>query len=259
MSVLFNRGLAVLAAIVLAFGGTALLAPSAQAQSAPGPSAFSDTQRAELQRMVHDYILENPEVVMEALTRLQARQEQADEQQQRQQVASSSAQLFRSTDSPVMGNPNGDVTLVEFFDYQCGYCKRVFESVVQLSNSDPNLRIVLKEFPILGPASVTAARAALAAREQGRYVEYHNALMAYRGALNDDAIFALAGQVGLDVDRLRRDMDSPAVSREINANLELARTLGIRGTPAFVIGDRVIPGAVSLDVLRQLVAEQRPG
>ncbi len=254
MAARFARPLALLAMLVLAMGGDVVLAPAAQAQT-----NFSAAQRAELQQMVHDYILENPDVVMEALTRLQARQEQAEEQQQRQQVASSAAQLFRSTDSPIMGNPNGDVTLVEFFDYQCGYCKRVLETVFQLTSSDPNLRVVFKEFPILGPASVVAARAALASREQGRYVEYHNALMAYRGALTEDSIFAVAGQIGLDVDRLRRDMESPAVSREINANMELARTLGIRGTPAFVIGDRVIPGAVSIDVLRQLVAEQRPG
>ncbi len=246
--------------IVVATACGLIFAPASSAQSTPAQdSAFDEAERVALERLVHDYLMENPEVIMQALTILQQREDQAEQVQQRQQLAGRSDELFRSPDSPIMGNPNGDVTVVEFFDYQCGYCKRVLDSVFQLSSADPNLRVVFKELPILGPASVIAARAALAAREQDRYVDLHNALMSHRGALDEATIFGIAGRIGLDVERLRRDMDSPAVAREIQANMELAQALGIRGTPAFVIGDRIVPGAVSLEVLRQLVAEQRPG
>ena len=161
--------------------------------------------------------------------------------------------------SPVSGNPRGDATLVEFFDYQCGYCKRSLQPVKDLLESDGQLRIVWKEFPILGPVSRFAARAGMAAARQGRYLEYHVAVMGSRGKLTEDRVMAMAADAGLDVRRLRRDMQDPAIEDSLDETIRLARTLGINGMPAFVIGDTLFPGAVGGDRLKALIATARSG
>ena len=161
--------------------------------------------------------------------------------------------------SPVSGNPQGDVTLVEFFDYQCGHCKRSLQSVMDLLESDGQLRIVWKEFPILGSVSRFAARAGMAAARQGRYLEYHVAVMGSRGRLTEDGIMAMAADAGLDVRRLRRDMRDPAIKDYLDETIRLARTLGIGGTPAYVIGDALVPGAVGGDRLKEFIAKARSG
>ena len=166
-------------------------------------------------------------------------------------------ELLNDPASPVGGNPDGDVTLVEFFDYQCPYCKTIFPSIQALLAEDRNLRYVFKEFPILGRASVFAARAALAARRQGKYLEFHTALMPARGKLTETRVMRLAEKVGLDVDRLRRDMADGTVDAMIRRNLELADGLGIFSTPVFIIGDTQIPGAVEIDTLKVLIARAR--
>ena len=166
-------------------------------------------------------------------------------------------ELLNDPASPVGGNPDGDVTLVEFFDYQCPYCKTIFPSIQALLAEDRNLRYVFKEFPILGRASVFAARAALAARRQGKYLEFHTALMPARGKLTETRVMRLAEKVGLDVDRLRRDMADGTVDATIRRNLELADGLGIFSTPVFIIGDTQIPGAVEIDTLKVLIARAR--
>ncbi|MCH7957286.1 MAG: DsbA family protein [Proteobacteria bacterium] len=166
-------------------------------------------------------------------------------------------ELLNDPASPVGGNPDGDVTLVEFFDYQCPYCKTIFPSIQALLAEDRNLRYVFKEFPILGRASVFAARAALAARRQGKYLEFHTALMSARGKLTETRVMRLAEKVGLDVDRLRRDMADGTVDAMIRRNLELADGLGIFSTPVFIIGDTQIPGAVEIDTLKVLIARAR--
>ena len=166
-------------------------------------------------------------------------------------------ELLNDPASPVGGNPDGDVTLVEFFDYQCPYCKTIFPSIQALLAEDRNLRYVFKEIPILGRASVFAARAALAAHRQGKYLEFHAALMLARGKLTETKVMRLAEKVGLDMDRLPRDMADRAIGDIIRRNLELAVALGIDGTPAFIIGDTQIPGAVEIDTLKALIARAR--
>ena len=166
-------------------------------------------------------------------------------------------ELLNDPASPVGGNPDGDVTLVEFFDYQCPYCKTIFPSIQALLAEDRNLRYVFKEFPILGRASVFAARAALAARRQGKYLEFHTALMPAKGKLTEARVMRLAKTAGLDVDRLRRDMADGTVDATIRRNLELADGLGIFSTPVFIIGDTQIPGAVEIDTLKVLIARAR--
>ncbi|MCY4479496.1 MAG: DsbA family protein, partial [Rhodospirillales bacterium] len=157
--------------------------------------------------------------------------------------------------SPVSGNPDGEVTLVEFFDYQCGYCKRSLGPVMELLESEGGLRIVWKEFPILGPVSRFAARAAMAAHRQGLYLEYHVAMMGAAGKLSEERAMEIAGRVGLDVERLRRDMADPAIEAYLDETHRLATDLGIDGTPAFVIGDKLVPGAVGGARLKDLIAE----
>jgi protein-disulfide isomerase len=168
-----------------------------------------------------------------------------------------SAQVFRNPAAPVAGNPKGDVTIVEFMDYNCGYCKRSLPDVMKLVESDKNLRVVIKEFPILGPTSITASRAALAAGKQGKYKELHVALMSHKGALSDEAIFELAKSAGLDVDKLKADMEDKTIAARIEQNHQLASMLGIDGTPAFVIDQQLIPGALGYEALAAAIGDVR--
>jgi protein-disulfide isomerase len=166
-------------------------------------------------------------------------------------------ELLRDPDSPISGNARGDVALVEFFDYNCPYCKRAAPEVARAQSNDPKLRIVYKEFPILGASSTFAAKAALAAHRQGKYVEFHNALMDARGTLTEKAVLDTAGRLGLDLDRLKADMATSAVQAAIDRNLALARALNINGTPGFVIGEQIVPGAIDLARIERLIREAR--
>ena len=242
-------------AIALVAGSFAGFASTGEAVAQE--TSFSDAERTEIESIVRDHILENPDIIMEAISVLRAREEQASADQQRTQLVERRDELFESLSSPSIGAIDTDIVLVEFFDYNCGYCKRVVDDILALAEANPDMRIVFKEFPILSQSSEMAARAALAAANQDLYVPMHNALMEHRGALNEAAILAIAEAVGLDVDQLRDDMDSEAVSQEIAANANLAISLGIRGTPAFVIGETIIPGAVDLQTLQQLVEQER--
>ena len=218
------------------------------------------TEPAELdpfEQRVRGYLLRNPEVIMEALQVLQGRQRAAEAENLKRTIAERSEEIFNDPAAPVGGNAAGDVTLVEFFDYNCPYCRRVAPTVADLEEADPNLRIVYKEYPILGPGSQFAARAALASRRQGKYVPFHNALMQATDQVTEATVMETAREVGLDTEQLRADMQDPANQAAIARNLQLADALGINGTPSFVIGDRVVPGAVELRTLQGLVARAR--
>ena len=165
--------------------------------------------------------------------------------------------LYNHPMTPVTGNPKGDVTIVEFFDYQCGYCKRAMQTVLEVQKEDPHVRIAWKELPILGPASEFAARAAMAAKRQDKYLDFHVAVMGNRGPLTPDTVFQLAGKAGISVDRLKRDMEDPAIDKYLRDTLLLAQQLGITGTPGFVIGGKLVPGAIDKDQIKQLIAEAR--
>jgi protein-disulfide isomerase len=212
----------------------------------------------QVEKIVRDYLLREPEIIYEALQELQRRQAEAEAAQQRAAIAAHQDELLDAPDTPVGGNPDGDVTLVEFFDYRCAYCRRVVTSMRTLLDEDRRLRVVFKELPVLGEDSVRAARAALASQSQGGYVPFHFALMA-ADDLSMQGIRAAAAAVGLDPDRLEADMSSPEVMAAIEANYELANQLGIEGTPAFVIGDQLIPGAVDKARLDQLIRQARSG
>ena len=211
----------------------------------------------EVKEIALQAILENPEVVMEAVAILQERQARAEADAARAALSDNRDALERDDNAPVLGNPEGDVTVVEFFDYNCPYCRRAGAEVAALIAADPNVRVVYREWPILGEESVVAARAALASREQGLYPAFHEALMGQQIRLDEALVMEVAAEVGLDVERLRADMDAPEVQAHIDASMELARSLGINGTPAFVVADALAPGVVTAEELARMVAAAR--
>jgi protein-disulfide isomerase len=215
------------------------------------------TDKGKLEQAIHDYLLAHPEVIVEALEKYQAEQEKAAAEKQAKAIVERRDELTRAPDAPVLGNPDGNVTVVEFFDYRCPYCKSVAHSFIDLFETDGNVRFVLKEFPILGEDSVFAAKAALAAHKQGKYRELHIALMDFKGKVTSSDVRQLAAGVGIDVARLEKDMQDPAIVDSINRNLSLGDALGVRGTPAFIVGDEMIPGAISAEDMQKRVAAAR--
>src|SRR5713226_1083910 len=193
-----------------------------------------DAPKDEFERRVRDYLLDHPDVIMEAVSRFEARQRTEEGSAGQKILKDRAEEIFRDPDSPVVGNPDGDVTLVEFFDYNCPYCRQMAPLMVQAEAADPKLRIVYKEFPILGPNSVFAAKAALAANKQGKYVGFHRALYQVRGQVDEGRVLEAAGTVGLDVGRLKADMQDPAIDGLLERTGTLAQALRITGTPGFV-------------------------
>lgn len=246
-----SRGIRALCAGMLC----AVALSPAQPTAAAGPVSPSD--KAAMEQVIRDYLLENPEIIMEAIAKLREKKQLAEQQADRQAVASNAEVIYRDPTSPVGGNPKGDVTIVEFFDYRCGVCRRVHPIVNQLVDDDRNIRRVYKEWPILGPDSVIAARAAIAAQRQGKYFEFHNAMMESRTSLEEPSILRIAATVGLDVDRLRKDMGSAETNAVLQRNYELAEKLKLNGTPSFLIGDRLIRGGQDLESMRATVAQIR--
>lgn len=222
-------------------------------------AGFNAAEEGRVKELVREYILENPEIIAEAVTLLQAKQETQRQERQQETLANLQDRLANPPEGTVIGNPDGSVTVVEFFDYNCGYCKSMFTTVLNTIGENDDIRLALIEFPILGPNSVTASKAALAAREQDLYGPFHQAMMNHRGSLNESTIMSLARGVGLNVTKLQEDMKSPELDKIIEDNRELAQQLEISGTPAFVIGPSLVPGAMSEEQFRQLISEASPG
>lgn len=234
----------------------ALAGAMASAARADEPADKPDLPVEQIERIVRDYLMREPEVVYEALQELQRRQEVAAAERRKAAIVAHRDELLNDSATPFAGDAEAEVTLVEFFDYRCTYCRRVVGSVQALLESEDDFKVAFKEFPVLGEDSVRAAQAALASREQDLYVPFHLALM-QASDLSHAGIMQVARDVGLDTDKLVEDMQDPAIQRAIEANYALADKLGIEGTPAFVIGDRLVPGAVGQAQLKQLIDEQR--
>lgn len=219
------------------------------AQMAPAQQMTNE----QVKQLALEAILENPQIIMQAVAIL--------EQRERERAASGAntvrLQLEQDPNSPNLGNPDGDVTVIEFFDYNCPYCRSAGRTVQELLAADANVRVIYREWPILGEDSVFASRAALAARAQGKYEEFHWALMNGEGRASEASILKLARHLDLDVEKLQADMTSPAVEAHIAQSSALARTLGFTGTPAFIVGDRTAPGMLSTDEITAMVAEAR--
>jgi protein-disulfide isomerase len=219
-------------------------ATSARAQS------FNGNQRTEIEGIIREYLLSHPELMQDVMSELDKRQATADAEKHRTAVSENSATIFTSPRQITLGNPQGDVTLVEFFDYNCGFCKRALPDTLALLKNDPKLKIVLKEFPILGPGSAEAARVAVAVRMQDpggqKYLAFHQELLGGPGPASKDKALAAAKDQGLDMARLTQDMMSDEVNATLAENLKLANALGVTGTPSYIVGKNVVIGAVGV-------------
>jgi protein-disulfide isomerase len=220
-------------------------------------SVSIDQQR--LERIICDYLAKNPQILVEMTTELDKRQAIEDAPQQTKAISDNSEAIFRSPVSHVAGNPNGDVSVVEFFDYNCPYCRRALHDVVKLINDDGKVRLVLKELPILSDDSVAAAKLALASNKQGKYFEMHQKLLSQPGKADKEKALRIAKDLGLDTDQLQKDAEDPDIKKALDEAKDLAQKLSLKGTPLFLIGDRVVPGAPDdlFDQLKTNVAEVR--
>jgi protein-disulfide isomerase len=242
--------------IVAAFA-VLLIVPLARADE------FSAPQRGEIERIVREYLIAHPEVLQEAMAELDKRQAAAETEKHKAAVAEHGKALFSSPHEVVLGNAKGNVTFVEFFDYNCGYCKHAMSDMLTLLQDDPKLKVVLKEFPVLGPGSVEAARVAVAVRMQDKtgqkYLEFHKELLGGRGQADKERALAVAKSVGMDMARLEKDMASPEVKTTMEENFKLAEALGMNGTPSYVIGNEVVVGAIGLKGLEEKISTARCG
>jgi protein-disulfide isomerase len=238
--------------LALGLGAALLRAPCPAAAS-----EFTPEQKTEIEGIIKDFLANHPEMLLQAIQDADDKLKAEAKEKAASALAEHQKQVFDDPDTPTGGNPKGDVTLVEFFDYRCPYCKQVEPALEKLLADDAGLRFVYKEFPVLGPDSDIAAHVALAARLQGKYDAFHRAMMAATGKIDESVIYKVAATAGLDVDKLKQDAKSPDIAKQIKANLELGTTLDIDGTPAFIVGKTIVPGAVSLDELRRLIADAR--
>jgi protein-disulfide isomerase len=231
--------------------------PSASAQ------AFSDGQRGEIETIIKNYLVSHPEVLEDAMTELNKRQAAAEAEKHEASVAQNSDTIFNSPRGVLLGNKDGDVTFVEFFDYNCGYCKRAMADMLDLMKSDSKLKVVLKEFPVLSQGSVEAAQVAVAVRMQDpggkKYLDFHQKLLGGRGPADKARAIAAAKDAGLDVGRLEKDLANPEVKATIEENFKLAEAMGMNGTPSYVIGKEIVVGAIGLDGLREKIGMARCG
>ncbi|MCW3782868.1 DsbA family protein [Defluviimonas salinarum] len=223
----------------------------------PIAAQAGELDEARVKQLVYEAIRENPDIVMEALAALQQRQAEAETAAKADVLANERELIERDPNAPVAGNPDGDVTVVEFFDYNCPYCRRAAPEVEALIAADTGIRLVYREWPILGDGSVFAARAALAARAQGKYEEFHKAMMRLNGRAEETSVLRVAAEIGLDIDRLRQDMTAPEVDAHIATSMRLTQALGFQGTPSFVIGETLLAGFAAREELTKLVADSR--
>jgi len=230
---------------------------TALALALAAPASATDLSADEIKQLALEAIRQNPEIVMEAVAILQARDEQTAAAAAAQVLSEQRFMLEEDPNAPVLGNPDGDVTIVEFFDYNCPYCKQAATAVEALIAADDNIRVVFREWPILSDGSVLAALAALAARKQGQYEAFHREMMALRGRAEEASVLAAAEKIGIDMEALRADMDAPDIAEHVDQSMRLAEMLGFSGTPSFVIGDALVPGFVPIEELERLVAKAR--
>jgi protein-disulfide isomerase len=242
------------ALLALAFCGTPLIAAE---------QGFSDGQRSEIEKIVKEYLLAHPEVLEEVSAELSKRQAAAEAEKHDAAISQNAQTIFNSPRGVTLGNRDGDVTFVEFFDYNCGYCKRAMGDMLDLMKSDPKLKVVLKEFPVLGPGSVEAAQVAVAVRMQDpagkKYLDFHQKLLGGKGQADKARALAAAKEAGFDMTRLEKDIASPEVRATLEENFKLAEAMGMNGTPSYVIGKQVVVGAIGRDGLAEKIGIARCG
>ncbi|MBC8338929.1 MAG: DsbA family protein [Alphaproteobacteria bacterium] len=252
-----SRFLSLFVAALLAAAAATPVAAQDKSPAAPMPKA----EREKIESVVKAYILKNPEVIIEAIQGLREREERKTQEMAKANLGTVTDALVKDPNTPIGGNPKGDVNVIEFFDYRCGYCKRVFPDILKLVEGDKNVRFVYVEFPILGPDSLTASKAGLAAwlLDKSKYEVFHSAMMTGKGGLPEERVMKFAEQSGYDVKALKKAMSDPRIESMIEKNMGLAKALDINGTPGFIIGDQIIRGAVDLKSMQALVAKARGG
>jgi protein-disulfide isomerase len=226
-------------------------APAAPAQATLQKAGFTPEQTQELHKIIKDYLIANPEIFIDVQNALEEKMERDQADKLKVAITDNAAEIYRDPDAAVAGNPNGDITVVEFFDYNCGYCKRGLHDIIKLVESDPNVRVVFKELPILSKGSAEASRVALAARRQGKYWELHRGLLEAKGHMDEASALRIAEKLGLDMEKLKVDMASAEVTAEVEKSEALAKKMGVNGTPHFLVGNRAVPGAPE-DLYQQL-------
>lgn len=221
---------------------------------AEAPAAAAGLDRAAIETIVREYIEANPQVILDAVDNYQKKtlRERSSEA-----IKNNVGYLFDDDDAPYLGDRGGDVRIVEFFDYNCGYCKKVLPELQKLTEKDKKVKIIFKDFPILGPTSETSAKWALAAHKQKKYFAFHKAMMEHRGPINDEVLAKAAKEAGMDIAKAKEDAESTDILMQLEKNRALAGQLGISGTPAFVVGDMVVPGAAPVEELEKMVADER--
>jgi protein-disulfide isomerase len=248
-----------LGTIVAVASSIALLTTAYGAASTKNAEAFTSDQQQAIEKIVHDYLVNNPEILIEASQALQNKELAKAKVQAMQGIAANKSKLFNDPHSPTAGNANGNVILVEFFDYQCVHCKEMQPLIEKLTSTNPNIKVIYKEFPIFGASSNYAAQAALAAAKQGKYMEFHNALFKVNGPLNEAKVEEVAKSVGLNVEQLKKDMNDPDIKQQLSTNYDLAKALSLVGTPSFVISNKAmtqfdfIPGAAPADLFQKSI------
>jgi protein-disulfide isomerase len=244
-------------AAALMVSGLAFASLPAAAQDVP----LTPKQTEAVKKVVRDYLMEHPEVLGEALEALREKMRAQSEADAHKMMEARKDEIFKNPDDPQAGNPKGDLTVVEFMDYNCGFCKQTYDSLWEAVKADGKVRVVLKEFPILGPDSVLASRIALVAKaqSQAKYDDIHRAFMKFRGRLDEKTIWRIAGEQGFNVEQLKKDVANPDIDAKLKKNLDLAHSLDIGGTPTFIIGDRIISSALDQQIMKQLMDAARRG
>ncbi len=243
--------------LALTAAAALFILPVIPATQAADGGNMSDAQKKEIGAVVREYLLNNPGILREMMAALDAKENREKAELQGKALKQNADNIFRDKRDVVLGNPAGDVTLVEFFDYNCGFCKRALGDLHALLETDKNLRVVMKEFPILSAGSLGAARVSLGVAKQGKYMDFHSALMNARGQANEERALAIAEKLGLDMKKLKADMNEKEVMGAITSAAVLARELGINGTPAYIIDGAIISGAVGVEALRGQIAKVR--
>ncbi len=225
--------------------------------------SFSDSQRTEIEKIIKNYLVSHPEVLEEAMAELSKRQAAAETKKHEASIAQNAEAIFNSPRQVVVGNKDGDVTFVEFFDYNCGYCKRAMDDMLTIMKGDPKLKVVLKEFPVLSQGSVEAAQVGVAVRMQDpsgkKYLDFHQKLLSGRGAADKARAMQAAKEAGLDTARIEKDIASPEVRATLEENFKLAEAMGMNGTPSYVIGKQIVVGAIGVESLKEKIGIARCG
>lgn len=253
----FRRPISAAALSLALLGAGVALVPADMAAAAG--DAFSADQKAQIGALIKDYLIKNPEIMIDVQRILDAKQEAQRQESATKAVSENAANLYRNAALPVVGNPKGDVTVVEFFDYNCGFCRKAVDAMGKLMDVDKKVKFVMVDFPIFGKDSEAAARVAIAAGKQGKYWELHQALLLHKGANNEETALQLSEKMGLDMAKLKADAAAPETAKLMADNRALAERLGIQGTPHFYVGEKVIPGAPEglYDELAMLIGDVR--